>query len=162
LEIAPIELVRATARDLGYRYASVDLHSPRALVLSDLCHSPFRDGSFDVIVCFHVLEHIIDDGAAMAEMARTLSPGGMALVVVPRDAARGPTFEGASADPSDNERLYGQSDHVRIYGDDVTARLERAGLGVDEVEWSSIFSAQEIERYRLAGDDDRFWICQRS
>ena len=119
-------------------------------------------GAFDVIVCFHVLEHIIDDSAAMTEIGRILSPDGFATVVVPWDPARRETLEGVSGDPADNERLYGQADHVRIYGGDVTKRLREAGLLVEEVAWSSTFSPDEIERYRLPGDDDRFWICRRA
>ena len=41
------------------------------------------DGSFDLILCSHVLEHVPDDRAAMSELHRVLAPGGLALVLTP-------------------------------------------------------------------------------
>jgi SAM-dependent methyltransferase len=45
---------------------------------------PFPDGEFDRVVAAEVLEHIPDDTAAMAELARVLRPGGTLAVTVPR------------------------------------------------------------------------------
>ena len=44
---------------------------------------PFADGAFDRIITAEVLEHIGDDGAALAELARVLRPGGVLAVTVP-------------------------------------------------------------------------------
>jgi SAM-dependent methyltransferase len=46
---------------------------------------PFADASFDAVTSFDVLYHawVSDDGAAVAEMARVLRPGGVLLVRVP-------------------------------------------------------------------------------
>ena len=55
-----------------------------AAVQGDALHLPFPDGSFDRIICSEVLEHIPDDVAAMAELARVLRPGGTMAVTVPR------------------------------------------------------------------------------
>jgi SAM-dependent methyltransferase len=53
------------------------------LVQFDLTAAPFRDGQFDGIVALNVLEHIADHRKALAEMARMLKPGGVAVVEVP-------------------------------------------------------------------------------
>jgi SAM-dependent methyltransferase len=45
---------------------------------------PYPDGEFDRVVAAEVLEHIPDDTAAMAELARVLRPGGTLAVTVPR------------------------------------------------------------------------------
>ena len=45
---------------------------------------PFADRSFDRVIAAEVLEHVVDDGAAMAELARVLRPGGRLAVTVPR------------------------------------------------------------------------------
>jgi SAM-dependent methyltransferase len=44
---------------------------------------PFADGAFDVVAAFDVVEHCADDARAVAELARTLAPGGRMLLSVP-------------------------------------------------------------------------------
>lgn len=46
-------------------------------------HLPYPDGTFDLILSHEVLEHVQDDRAALAEMARVLKPGGRAAIFVP-------------------------------------------------------------------------------
>jgi SAM-dependent methyltransferase len=162
LEVAPIRTVATTARALGYTYTSIDLHSPVAEVRGDLCALPFADACFDVVVCFHVLEHIPADRAAVLELARVVGTDGETVVVVPWDRDRMETFEDPDADPADYERLYGQSDHVRIYGRELTQRWLETGIQVDEVLWSEEFGADDHRRAALQGDDDRFWILHHS
>ncbi len=43
---------------------------------------PLAEGRFDLVVCNCVLEHIADDGAALAGMARALRPGGVLFLTV--------------------------------------------------------------------------------
>lgn len=162
LEIAPTDHVAGRARALGYDYMSLDLRSAKAAVLGDLCKVPFVEDVFDVTVCFHVLEHIPDDGAAMSELGRITAAQGDLVVVVPWEPDRPTTFEDPTVDPADYEAVFGQSDHVRIYGADFASRLRDAGLEVEEVRWSTFFSPDEFRRLALDGDDDRFWICRRS
>ena len=45
---------------------------------------PFADGAFDRVIAAEVLEHIVDDASALAELARVLRPGGTMAVTVPR------------------------------------------------------------------------------
>lgn len=129
-----------------------------AQVKGDLCHLPFPDGAFDLVVCFHVLEHVPDDRAAASELARVVGDVGQAVVVVPRATDRSETFEVPGADPKDFERLYGQSDHVRIYGTDVLHRWTDVGIDVVEQEWADLFPPEVWRRAALAGYDDRFWM----
>jgi SAM-dependent methyltransferase len=44
---------------------------------------PFRNGSFDVVCSYNVLEHVDGLGRAMGEAVRVLAPGGCAVIVVP-------------------------------------------------------------------------------
>lgn len=158
IEVAPINTVQPTAEALGYTYSSVDLRSPRARVLADLTAMPFEAASAPVIVCSHVLEHVPDDATAVRELARVAGPDGRVLVVVPRDENRSITFEVEGADPADYERLYGQSDHVRIYGRDLEDRWRAAGVDVSVELWVDHFDAPTHRSAALDGDDDRFWI----
>lgn len=57
----------------------------RPLVRGSLAALPFRDGSFDVVLCTDVLYHarVTDDRAALRELFRVLRPGGSLVVNVP-------------------------------------------------------------------------------
>ena len=92
----------------------------------------YKDQSFDVFVCSHILEHVADDIKAMKELYRVLKPGGWGIVMVPIIEPVTETHD----DPSikdENLRLkyFGQGDHVRLYAkDDFIQRLESAGFKV--------------------------------
>lgn len=49
----------------------------------DLTNLSFSDNEFDCIICMEVLEHIPDYLASLREMARTLKPGGRAILTFP-------------------------------------------------------------------------------
>jgi len=44
---------------------------------------PFKDSTFDAIICSHVLEHITDPSNMMSEFRRVLKNGGKLLIAVP-------------------------------------------------------------------------------
>lgn len=86
--------------------------------------------AYDAILCFHVLEHIPDDAAAMATLIRLLRPGGTAFVQVPMFGAAVTDEDPAVTDPDERRRRWGRHDHVRQYGDDLDDRLAAAGFEV--------------------------------
>ncbi|MBB1547117.1 class I SAM-dependent methyltransferase [Capnocytophaga leadbetteri] len=131
-------------------YITTDLYSPLADVKADLCALPFEDNSFDVIFCNHVLEHIPDDAQAMRELYRVMKKGGWGIFQVPQDINRAHTFEDDTiTDPAERTRIFGQYDHVRVYGLDYFDRLRQVGFEVEEIIYSTHFTAEEIERYRI-------------
>ncbi|GGE12246.1 class I SAM-dependent methyltransferase [Psychroflexus salis] len=131
-------------------YVTTDLNSPLADVKADICDLPFEENSFDCILCNHVLEHIPDDEKAMKELYRILKPKGMAILQIPQDLNRASTFEDDSIiDPKERARIFGQYDHVRIYGRDYFEKLRKIGFIVEEVDYTDQLSEQEIEKYRL-------------
>ena len=132
-------------------YVTTDLNSPLANVKADICNLPFKDNSFDVILCNHVLEHIPDDTKAMQELYRVLKPNGWGIFQIPQDLKRERTFEDDSiTDRRKRAEIFGQYDHVRIYGRDYFDKLRNVGFTVEEVNYTSSFSDEDIERYRLA------------
>lgn len=132
-------------------YTTTDLNSPLADVKADICDLPFKDNSYDVILCNHVLEHIPDDTKAMKELYRILKPEGMAILQIPQDLNRAKTFEDDSIkDKKERAKIFGQYDHVRIYGRDYFDKLRSIGFKVDEVDYTNHLSDQEIKRYCLA------------
>ncbi|NND16678.1 MAG: methyltransferase domain-containing protein, partial [Eudoraea sp.] len=132
-------------------YVSTDLNSPLASVKADLRNLPFENDTFDVILCNHVLEHIPDDEAAMKELYRVMKPGGWGVFQIPQDIYREKTFEDNSiTDKAERTRIFGQYDHVRIYGLDYFDRLKEVGFEAEGINYTADFVPEDIERYGLA------------
>jgi SAM-dependent methyltransferase len=132
-------------------YTTTDLNSPLADVKADICDLPFDNNAFDVILCNHVLEHIPNDTKAMQELYRILKPNGMGIFQIPQDLSKSITFEDETiTDKKERAKLFGQYDHVRIYGRDYFDKLRSIGFTVDEVDYTAKLSEVEIDRYRLA------------
>ncbi len=132
-------------------YTTTDLHSPLADVKADICDLPFEDNTYDIIFCNHVLEHIPDDTKAMQELLRVLKPGGMAILQIPQELDRETTFEDDSiTDPKERARIFGQYDHVRIYGRDYFNKLRNIGFKVDEIDYTQLLSNEDVKRFGLA------------
>ncbi|GIM49766.1 class I SAM-dependent methyltransferase [Capnocytophaga stomatis] len=137
-----------------WQYITTDLYSPLADVKADLCNLPFDDNSFDLILCNHVLEHIPDDQKAMSELFRVMKHGGTGIFQIPQDYNREVTFEDDTiTDPDERTRIFGQYDHVRIYGMDYFDKLRKIGFQVEEVHYAKQFSAEEIEKYRIVKEE---------
>jgi SAM-dependent methyltransferase len=114
----------------GERYITADIESPLAKVKMDIHEIPFGENHFDVVLCNHVLEHVKDDIKAMSEIKRVLKPDGWAILQVPFfSPVPDVTFEDNSiTDPREREKIFGQDDHVRMFGKDYTKRIATAGL----------------------------------
>lgn len=134
----------------NWDYTTTDLNSPIADVKADICDLPFQENEFDLIICNHVLEHIPDDTKAMQELYRILKPDGMAILQVPYEADRETTFEDDSiTDPKERTRIFGQYDHVRVYGMDYFEKLASIGFKVKAVDYTKKLNETAIEKYRL-------------
>ena len=132
-------------------YTTTDLNSPLADVKADICKLPFKDNTYDYIFCNHVLEHIPDDTLAMQELYRVLKPGGTAILQIPQDMDRAKTFADASiTDKRERAKIFGQYDHVRVYGRDYFDTLRSVGFRVSEIDYTAKLTAAEIDKYRLA------------
>jgi len=114
----------------GEGYVTADIESPLAKVKMDIHNIPFPENSFDAVLCNHVLEHVYDDIRAMSEIRRVLKPGGYAVMQVPFfSPVPDQTIEDRSiTSAADREKAFGQDDHVRKYGLDYPARIEKSGL----------------------------------
>lgn len=152
LHFAPEQAFYTQFRRLkNIQYTTTDLNSPLADVKADICKLPFEDDAFDVILCNHVLEHIPDDTKAMKELFRILKPGGWGIFQVPQDLERAATFQDDRiTDEKERARIFGQYDHVRVYGRDYFQKLRSIGFRVTEVDYTNTLTSGEIDRYRLA------------
>lgn len=157
--LKPIQLLHFAPEQAFYKrfrkqknikYTTTDLNSPLADVKADICNLPFADESFDWILCNHVLEHIPDDTKAMQELYRVLKPGGIAILQIPLDMNRAETFEDDSITDKDKRtEIFGQYDHVRVYGMDYFDKLRSVGFHVNEIVYGSQLSEEEVKRYNI-------------
>ena len=132
-------------------YVTTDLNSPLADVKADICNLPFNDHEFDVILCNHVLEHIPDDTKAMLELFRVMKVGGMGIFQIPQDLSRETTFEDNNiTDQNERAKIFGQYDHVRVYGLDYFDKLRTIGFKVEEVDYTAKLSEDDIAKYCLS------------
>ena len=132
-------------------YITADIESPLAKVKMDIHAIPFEANTFDVIFCNHVLEHVANDMLAMREMHRVLKPGGWAILQIPFfHPIPEHTFEDATiTDPKEREKVFGQNDHLRLYGHDYPDRLKLAGFNVMEDRLVFELSEEEVKRFAL-------------
>jgi predicted SAM-dependent methyltransferase len=135
-------------------YRSADLFRPTVDDRIDISHMhPYTDGSVDVLICSHVLEHVADDRRAMREIFRVLRLGGFAIVMVPLVHGVDETFEDPAIVTAEQRwRHYGSDDHVRQYGKrDFIDRLMAAGFAVEQLDRDH-FGAETFRRAGIAPD----------
>jgi SAM-dependent methyltransferase len=137
---------------------TADLHAPADLRL-DISDMDLPNDSFDLILCSHVLEHVPDDRAAMRELRRVLTDGGLALVLVPYRPQVTTYDDPTIRSPLGRMVAFGQHDHVRIYGNDLPDRLREAGFEVDDRTAAELFDRVAIERAELDPSENLF-LCR--
>ena len=151
LHIAPEQcFLDIFRKQQNLNYITSDLESPIADVKADICDLPFKENEFDIVFCNHVLEHISNDTKAMQELYRVLKPGGFGIFQIPQDLSKAITFEDNTiTDRKERAKLFGQYDHVRVYGRDYFDKLRSIGFKVDEVDYTKKITLEKIEKFCL-------------
>ncbi|MCX6172462.1 MAG: methyltransferase domain-containing protein [Flavobacterium sp.] len=145
------EFYKRFKKQTNIDYTTTDLLSPLADVKADICNLPFEDNAYDIIFCNHVLEHIPDDTKAMQELYRVLKPSGMGIFQIPQDLSRATTFsDDTIVDQKERAKIFGQYDHVRVYGRDYFDKLRNIGFKVVEENYTNKISPELVEKYCLA------------
>jgi len=130
LHFAPETALRRALRD-NPRYETADIRQRGVTHQVDITRLPMVDGTYDVVIANHVLEHIDDDRLAMRELFRVARPGGIALLTAPVNATRAMTYEDpAITDPVQRAAHFNAPDHRRFYGLDFADRLRDVGFQV--------------------------------
>jgi SAM-dependent methyltransferase len=150
LDIGPLSYSRSFFPE-DADYVSFDLFSPRAMVRGDLCAAPFPDGSFDLWLCFHVLDLIPDDTQAMRELFRVLRPGGVGLLDNVMHWDRETEEYGG---PRAHE-----CGHIRRYGTDLPDRLRGLGFEVEIASTEDLFDVETRAAHGIHGR--RFLLCRK-
>ncbi|MCL2062950.1 MAG: class I SAM-dependent methyltransferase [Candidatus Cloacimonetes bacterium] len=139
----------------GKRYITADLNNPRAMVKMDITAINYPDESFDIVLCNHVLEHVLDDIKAMSELFRILRKNGLAIITVPL-FPEAKTFEDKTiVSEEDRLKFFGSKSHVRRYGQDICERLQSVGFEVKIFNFKDITSEDNFENMRLLSDETK-------
>jgi len=110
----------------------------------------YEDNKFDIILCSHVLEHIVDDRKAISELFRVLKRGGCAIVMVPillslQEDLENPKWE----TEAERWKYYGQYDHVRMYSKNgFVKKLQEPGFIVNQL-GEEFFGVKIYEKYGI-------------
>lgn len=150
LHFSPEPQISMKLRPLARTYVTADFHRrdvDRDLDITNM--SSMKKESLDLVVACDVLEHV-DDHAALKELYRVLRYGGTVILTVPQKDYANTTNEDESVTtPEEREKAFGQSDHMRIYGDDFAARVGSAGFKVRKID-STNFDVELVKRCVLA------------
>ena len=142
-------------------YITGDLISPWADIKMDVHEIPFKDNTFDVVICNHVLEHVDDADKVMSEFYRVMKSGGWGIFQVPIDQSSPYTKEDKNIiDPKEREKLYWQSDHVRLFGLDYGKKLSKVGFKVTEDDFVNKLDPNLVTRYALP-KGEIIYFCEK-
>jgi SAM-dependent methyltransferase len=155
VEFAPSVTLRRKLNSFPFiEYRSADLFRKTVddrIDITDM--KPYGDGSIDVFLCSHILEHVPDDRKAMSELYRILKPGGFGIVMVPlvhgvEDTQESPDINTEAL----RWKYYMSGDHLRQYGTrDFVKRLSAAGFQVDQL-GIKYFGEETFGRAGIAAD----------
>ena len=111
---------------------------------------------FDLIICYHILEHVIEDIEAMQELYRVLKLGGYCIVQTP--FKEGNIYENYTVVTEDDRRKhFGQEDHVRIYSvEGLKNRLCDVGFSVEILTFNEL-----SENYFGFDETETVLVCKK-
>ncbi len=152
IEVAPMRnFQRFCLAQSGVDYISFDLRR-FAMEKGDITRMRYEDESADCFLALHVLEHIPEEAAALAEIRRVLKPGGTAILQVPLFPDVAHTYEYEKPDPR-------EVGHVRRYGRDFGERIAGHGFEVEEVSVEQLVNTEIIQRFGLSRDS--FFLARK-
>lgn len=134
LDIAPDKTLAGFIKNFkNIDYKSVDLYMENVDDKADITNLQiYKDEIYDIIICSHVLEHVVDDRRALDELFRVLKIGGWAIIMVPILLSLKEDLENSNwTTPEDHWKYYGQDDHIRMYSKKgFISKLNNAGFKV--------------------------------
>lgn len=159
LHIAPEpEFERKFKKVASLDYLTADIKNPSAMAKIDITNNPYPAGSFDVIFCSHVLQHVQDDRRGIGEFYRVLKNGGWAVFL--EFTGHHETVESRSVmDAAERERLFGAHGYFRRYGLDFKDRLEESGFRAEVFGASEVVGQENV--VRMGVKDELIFFCRK-
>lgn len=155
LHFAPEAILSRLIRVRAKRYVTADIIAGRADCILNIEKINQPSNSWDLVVCFHVLEHV-NDFSALAELHRILRHRALLLIMVPIiEGCK--TYENPDIIlPQDRAEHFGQFDHIRYYGHDLRDRLKETGFTIREY----TACGSDVVKYGLLRGEKLF-ICTK-
>ena len=141
-------------------YITADLESPLAKVKMDVHKIPFEENTFDVVFCNHVMEHVEDDLLACSEINRVLKSDGWGIIQSPVYNLPETLEDKSITDPAEREKVFGQRDHVRKYGNDYAERLRKSGIRIDENLFVKELKPEKVKQFALP-ENEIIFVCKK-
>ena len=108
-----------------------------------------KDNEYDCLIACDVLEHVQNDKLALKEVFRVLDNGGYCIFTVPQKDDLEKTYEDENIiDPKEREKVFGQFDHLRIYGSDFISFMKDAGFESVQIDEND-FKKKYAEKFVL-------------
>jgi SAM-dependent methyltransferase len=138
LHFAPEKCTQAAIEEKAVRYATADFLREGCDLKLDMSNmAEIKNGSFDIVIAFDVLEHVPDYHKALKEVRRILSSNGFGIFTVPQKDNLEETYEDKTIDTAElREKYYGAWNHLRIFGDNFPGILGEKGFKVTAVDES--------------------------
>jgi SAM-dependent methyltransferase len=121
----------------------------------DLGNQTFEDSSFDIVVTQDVFEHLFEPDRAIAEIARTLRPGGAHIMTVPIVRKESPSVRRASL--AGTEIIHHLAPEYHQNPDDPDGSLVTIDWGYDIADYLAHHSG--LPTLLFAIEDKRKGIC---
>lgn len=144
------------------RYDRLDIRKYDHInIVRDIKDTNLDTSTYDLILLWHVLEHIPDDIKAIKEMRRILKPGGHVLISVPiYPNNNAETYEDPSIERKDFLEIHGHDDHCRSCGFDYYKRFEHLGFFTKTLVVNQ-FEEGLIKKYGLS-KRHRAWLFKKN
>ena len=157
LHFSPSRALYRVLKQEQQTYVSSDLSDDFISEQSyDITTIDAKNESYDLIICYHILEHVESDRESIKEIWRVLETGGYCLIQTP--FKEGDIYEDNTiTKPEERELHFGQSDHVRVYSvEGLKTRLEEAGFDVEVRNYSA--ASDNMYGFR---EDETVLICYK-
>lgn len=116
----------------------------------DITKNDIADNTYDLVIVWHVLEHIVDDKKAASEIYRILRPKGKLLMSVPiYPKGNMVTYEDPTIPYIDYMKVHGHPDHCRSCGMDYYERFENVGFSTELL---NKYKTEDIKKFGLSKD----------
>jgi len=161
LHFAPEHFLQKKLKKINpTNYVSADIEHPLAMKHFDITKIPYKNNSFDFILCSHVLQEVKNDKLAMSEIHRVLNSNGTAIILCPVNEKSKTTYENKKAKtPKQRSEEFGYYGAIRTYGKDFKQKLKNAGFKVKTIDYIKKFTKNQIKNFRL--NNEKIYLCKK-